>query len=260
MRILKSLAYLFYFLTALPVLPAAAQDSLVVETTSVFDTTVSDAGTSTTFSFDTISGVTALEARERIIPDTVLQRLRSDEAFWYANADIKKAVPVKKEGSWWRLQDWFAQEWFRGLLWAIITGAFAAVLFLFLLRSDIRLFRKPAAVIERAEEAVLSNDIFSIDYSAELKKAIAQNNLRLAVRLHYLETLALLAGKSLLQYKEESTNSDYLLQVYSTPHYAPFKKLTRHFEYTWYGQFEVGPEAYRNIESDFTTFKNSMAI
>jgi hypothetical protein len=241
-------------------LPATAQDTVVVETTSAFDTTVADAGTSTTFSFDTISGATAMEARERIIPDTVLQRLHSDEAFWYANADIKKAVSVKKEGSQWRLQDWFAQEWFRGLLWAIIIGAFAAVLFLFFLRSDIRLFRKPAATIESGEEAALSKDIFSIDYAAELKNAIAQNNLRLAVRLHYLETLALLAGKGILQYKEESTNSDYLLQVYPTPHYAVFKKLTRHFEYAWYGQFEVGPEAYRNIETDFATFKNSMAI
>jgi hypothetical protein len=101
---------------------------------------------------------------------------------------------------------------------------------------------------------------FPLIMRPSFKNAIAQKNLRLAVRLHYLETLALLAGKGILQYKEESTNSDYLLQVYPTPHYAVFKKLTRHFEYAWYGQFEVGPDAYRNIETDFATFKNSMAI
>jgi hypothetical protein len=260
MRFLKSLAYLFCFLSALPVLPAAAQDSHVVETSTVLDTTVADAGASSTFLFDTVSGPTAMEARERIIPDTVLQRLRSDEAFWYANADIKKESSVKQEGSRWRLQGWFAQEWFRGLLWAIIISAFAAVLFLFLLRSDIRLFRKPAATVESEEEAFISKDIFSIAYEAELQNAVALKNFRLAVRLQYLQTLVLLSGKGLLQYKEESTNSDYLMQVYATPYYGPFKKLTRHFEYVWYGQFEVGPDAYRNIETDFTTFKNSMDV
>jgi hypothetical protein len=89
---------------------------------------------------------------------------------------------------------------------------------------------------------------------------VALKNFRLAVRLQYLQTLVLLSGKGLLQYKEESTNSDYLMQVYATPYYGPFKKLTRHFEYVWYGQFEVGPDAYRNIETDFTTFKNSMDV
>jgi hypothetical protein len=233
----------------LPALPLLAQDTTVLETTSVYDSAVSVPEISTSFSFDTISGVTETEARERIIPDTVLQRLHNDEAFWYANAELKKAVPVKKVKSRSLLQDWFTQEWFRGLLWAIITGSFVAVLFLFLLKSNIRLFRKPPVVIHEGEEASLSKDIFSIEYESELQTAVAQKNFRLAVRLQYLQTLVLLASKGLLQYKEESTNSDYLLQVYNTPHYALFKKLTLHFEYAWYGQFEVGPGGlpqYRN--------------
>ena len=263
MRILKSFycrCLLYFIVAAMAALPVGAQDTTVIETTTEYDSVVAAPESGNSFPFDTLSAITAMEARERIIPDTVLQRLRSDEVFWYANAELKKAVLVKKEKTRWLLQDWFAQEWFRGLLWALITISFVAVLFLFLLKSNIQLFRKAPVVIQTGEEVPLSKDIFSIAYEAELQNAVAQKNFRLAVRLHYLQTLALLAGKGLLQYKEESTNSDYLLQLYNTPHYALFKKLTLHFEYAWYGQFEVGPDAYRNIETDFTNFKNSMAI
>ncbi len=61
-----------------------------------------------------------------------------------------------------------------------------------------------------------------------------------------------------MQYKEDLTNSAYEMQLRQSPYYGPFKKLTRHFEYTWYGQFPVSPEVFANIEIDFSTFKNSM--
>jgi hypothetical protein len=131
---------------------------------------------------------------------------------------------------------------------------------LFLLKSNPKLFRKKATAVYTNDELQITENIFSINYHEELKKALAQNEYRTAVRLQYLQLLAQLSGKELIEYQEGRTNSDYLVQLYSTPYYKGFKTLTRHFDYAWYGQFPITKEAYQTIETDFATFRSSMSL
>lgn len=225
---------------------------------TAMDTLATTVATDSVFIFDTVAASRITMSEERNVPDSVLQRLRSDEAFWYANADFKKAAtrqPRNKSP----LQLLFGQEWFRTLLWVIITGSFCAVILLFLLKSNITLFRKkPAAIAVETEES--QETIFSIDYENAVKKAVQAKDYRAAVRYHYLQTLTLLSGKGLITYKEEYTNSDYLMQLRQTPYYSAFKNLTHHFEYAWYGKFAIAPDAFKNIATEFITFKKDMAV
>ena len=130
----------------------------------------------------------------------------------------------------------------------------------FLLKSNPKLFRKKAAPVYANDEPQITENIFSINYDKELKKALAQNDYRTAVRLQYLQLLAQLSGKEVIQYQEGRTNSDYLVQLHPTPYYKGFKILTRHFDYAWYGQFPITGEAYQTIENDFATFRSSMSL
>lgn len=213
---------------------------------------------SAVFRADKIAAVTTW--KERSVPDTTLKRLRSDDAFWYANANLKKkaAAPGKEAGSFW--QKLFAQAWFYNLLWAIIIVSFVAVIVVFLLKSNISLFQKKAAVIRENNLSEPAEDIFSIDYDKALRDAVAANDLPAAIRFQYLHTLTVLCAKKLIHYSSEHTNADYLLQLQHTPYYGGFKKLTRHFEYAWYGKFAVTSPMYEAIAQDFATFKNSMGV
>jgi hypothetical protein len=209
------------------------------------------------FHFDTITaGVAPL--RQQTIPESTLQRLHRDNAFWYANAAFEKKAPAKRNLSF--LQRLVMQEWFRNLLWAIIVCSFVVVLILFLMKSNITLFHKKPTVIQTAGESFFRENIFTINYESEISNAIQVGDFRLAVRLYYLQTLALLAGKNLIEYNDGFTNSDYVMQLRQSSYYGAFKKLTRHFEYTWYGHFPVTPDAFLNMEADFSTFKNSMEV
>jgi hypothetical protein len=208
------------------------------------------------FQFDTITaGALSLEAKK--IPDSTMQRLRSDDAFWYVNATFKKPA-APRNLSW--LQQLFSQAWFRNLIWAIIVCSFVIVLVLFLMKSNIQLFHRKPAALQTSNALTPNENIFSIDYEREIMQAKQAGDLRLAVRLYYLQTLALLSGRHLIQYKGDRTNSEYVTQLRQSSLYTPFKKLTRHFEYTWYGQFPVSAEIFANMETDFSTFKNSMGI
>jgi hypothetical protein len=190
------------------------------------------------------------------IPDSALQNLKKDEAFWYVNKVPKRQKPPELDPNKKYSEPFYLQNWFRTLLWIVIIGAFIAVLIWFLIASDIKLFRKKAAVLQSAEDIAINEDIFSINYEQELEKAIANENYRLGVRLMYLHVLRLFSEKDIIQYKMEKTNSDYLLQLYNTSYYKDFFRLTRNFEYVWYGKFDISSAAFEMIRQDHTKIKS----
>jgi hypothetical protein len=189
------------------------------------------------------------------IPDTTLNAIRNDDAFWYANKAPKKQKPPETKPL---KKPFFLEDWFRTLLWIIIIGCFIAVLIWFLIASDVRLFRKKPKALEEEIDTALSEDIFAINYEQELQKAIAKNDFRLGVRLLYLHILRIFADNGILQYKMERTNSDYLAQLYNTTYYKNFFRLTRNFEYVWYGKFDISAEAFQMIQQDYKNLKEQV--
>lgn len=206
--------------------------------------------------FDTVDLNRLPAVQERVVADSVLRRLKSDEAFWYANRAVQQQVRQPKQPP--LLVRLFQQAWFRNLLWIIIVVAFVSVLLWYLASLNVQLFhRKPVAIIETKEEE-LPRDIFTIAYESEIEKAVGAGNYRLAVRLLYLQLLVRLSEGGMLQYKEDRTNSEYLMQLYPTAYYKDFFRLTRSFEYTWYGQFALTAPVFELIRKDFVTFNQRL--
>ena len=191
----------------------------------------------------------------RKVGDSAVTTLRKDDDFWYVNEAPKKEEPPKKKPS--TLDNLAKKEWFRNLLWVLVVGGFVAVLIWFIISSDIQLFKKQSTAITKQEEDedLVNQSIFDINYDQEIQKAISNQNFRLAIRLLYLQTLKRLSEENIINYKQERTNSDYLMQVFNTQYYKDFFRLTRHFEYAWYGQFPVAPASFEVIKTEFTNFK-----
>jgi hypothetical protein len=191
----------------------------------------------------------------RPVPDSTIQNLKRNEAYWYADVAPQKKIPKKQDSSTPFLQ----RGWMKDLAWFIIIGCFAAVLIWFLASSNIRLFRKPPATIVSEEESFTTEDFFSLNYEKEIKKSVDAKEYRLAVRLLYLRTLKDLADKEIIRYKQERTNSDYLFDLSGTTYYKDFFRLTRDFEYSWYGKFDISDDAFSMMHTDFTNFKQRIA-
>ena len=116
---------------------------------------------------------------------------------------------------------------------------------------------KPIQDEEAPEE--IPDDIFSIQYEREIKKAVDNKNYRLAIRLWYLLTLKELADRNIIDYRHEKTDSDYVNSLYGSSYYHNFFRLTRNFEYTWYGQFDLSGEAFAMMQNDFSNFKTALS-
>jgi hypothetical protein len=224
-----------------------AQDTIGVATPPIIEEYAD------TSSFDTVSSAMVSMVEEKQVPDSVLKNLLNDEDFWYANQTPLKEKQVNEQQSFlWKLS---RQQWFKVLAWIIIAGGFAGVLLWYLATSNVRLFRRQAKSFGDGIYDSFSENIFTIDYDTEIQKAIDSANYRFAVRLMYLQTLKSLSQTNKIKYQQQKTNYDYVLQLFNTSYYKPFFKLTRNFEYTWYGQFEVSENAFVNMKKDFSDFK-----
>lgn len=105
----------------------------------------------------------------------------------------------------------------------------------------------------------LDDDIHAIsDWEVQLREAIEKENYRLAIRLHYHMILQKLEAENYIQYNKQKTNNDYIQEVKTKRNDNDFTRITRHFDYVWYGQFPLQKEEYESIEIHFLTFKRSL--
>jgi hypothetical protein len=193
----------------------------------------------------------------RQISGNRVKELQQDEAFWYANASLKKNKPADKEEL---KTPFFQRTWFQALLWLVIIAGFAIFLLMYLSGSNINLFRRKNVRINKEgnDEELINEDIFAINYQKEIDKATRQGDYRLATRLRFLLILKNLSEKNIIQYKPGRTNFDYLQQLQATQYYPDFFRITRNYEYSWYGQFEVSENSYSIIKKDFESFEKKL--
>ncbi len=101
-------------------------------------------------------------------------------------------------------------------------------------------------------------NIHEIDFDTEIEKAVAQHNYRLAVRLLYLKCLKQLSDAKLINWQIEKSNAAYLRELTQAGPQQTFGRLTRQFEYVWYGDFPIDGETYGNILNLFQDFKKQL--
>lgn len=192
--------------------------------------------------------------QKKEIPDSIKKTMLQDEEFWYANHVFEK----EKERIFKKSTPLREQTWFKTLMWLIIIGGFSYALISYLGSNNIGLFRRSVKGIAEESQIIETENIFEINYRERIERAVKAGNYQLAVRLHFLQMLKSLAGKNIIQYKQDRTNFDYLMQLRSSAYYNDFFKLTRNYEYAWFGDFPVNEETYTVIKNNFEKFDSGL--
>jgi hypothetical protein len=188
----------------------------------------------------------------RQFPDSSLKKLQKDDDFWYVNYPFEKK---EEEAEIDTGTPFMETPLFQTILWLVIIGGFATFVIIYLANSNVGLFRKKNNVVKSDEAMEAETDnIFEINYQKEIDRAVSKGNYRFAVRLMFLQLLKNLSDKQVIHYRQDSTNFDYLLQLHQTRHYQDFFRLTRNYEYSWYGQFDIDPDTFSLIRKDFENF------
>ncbi|MBV4359346.1 hypothetical protein [Pinibacter aurantiacus] len=227
------------------------------------------------FAADKFSGKT--------ISPSLIDSLKKDKDFWYASAvekfkvkqkaylqfaDSVKRVNADNPEPASKPDESFEDDSPRiinigpGLQYLLLGAAiliFLGALVYFLSSNKVGFFAPSNKNIDdQPEETDLGENIFILPYQDLLNKAIKDKNYRLATRILYLQTLKLLSENGIITFKPDSTNIHYLMQLNKTAYYDDFFKVTRHYEYVWYGKFDVTPEMYEKISKDFSTMQKKI--
>jgi hypothetical protein len=190
----------------------------------------------------------------RQVPGKVIDSLKKDDAFWYADHVFEKKQ--SKEKNFKTTEPSF--QWINMTTLLVIVVLFLGILAWYLLQNNI-VGRNQPITSKKISEDLSTEDIFDINYQKEIEKAMNAGDYRLAIRLMFLRLLTQLSQKRIIEYKQERTNFDYLSQLHSTRYYNDFFRLTRNYEYAWYGKFEVNQETFSIIKNEFEKFHRRLS-
>lgn len=98
----------------------------------------------------------------------------------------------------------------------------------------------------------------SDDLNRLIDSAAEAGNFREAVRLLYQKTLKELSSAGLIEWATNKTNHDYLYEIDSHPSSDSFRKLTRIYEYTEYGDFGIGREGFNNVRTLYSSLSEQL--
>ena len=214
----------------------------------------------------------------KTIPDSIISKFENDDDFWYINEtqDFKnmylrlqsdpafrdslmkargfdrqdKRVTVHEIGT--------RPEWLDTFIWILVIAIVIASVIYFLSTNKISFFSRSDKKIMGENENAEEEDFFTMKYPELIRRAVAEKNFRLAVRLHYLQTLKMMDEKKLIRYIPEHTNQHYLLQIQRTKYFDDFATVTRDYEYVWYGKFSLSEAGYQQVREDFTNLQNKV--
>jgi len=98
------------------------------------------------------------------------------------------------------------------------------------------------------KEGEIIEDIRSIDFEVNIKKAYENKNYREVIRNYYLFTLNKLDEKGIIKWKKGKTNNEYLYEISEGNLKRNFSALNHYFEYAIYGEFDVSENLAKTSE------------
>ena len=199
-----------------------------------------------------------------------IEAYKTEKAFEYLNKI--------EEDSWWiRLKRWLNLKWNAFLQWlfgdyqtnAFWSAVLQALPYLLLVLVTvvitwlfIRLNPANAVMAEpikgtvnlqKEEEIVKTADISSL-----IDRAIDDENYRLAVRYLYLKSLRILDKNKHISYRFQKTNEDYINEIKETKIKEQFIKITRLYDFIWYGDFNLSKERFTKVNEEFKKMEESL--
>ena len=146
-------------------LNAGAQDSLIVSPPVETGDSVYEPSVSNNYQFKRANGADKVDVRK--VPDADLNKLKSDDNYWYINEvprrEKKDSEPIKKP------VNLFDRPWIKTLFWVVLIGGFIALLVWFLATSNISLFRKNRKL--EADKSTIEEEtenIFELNFEREI--------------------------------------------------------------------------------------------
>ncbi len=109
---------------------------------------------------------------------------------------------------------------------------------------------KSAKIFINEDEHIIKNE----DIEELIIKAIEKKDYRLATRFFYLNILKNLSDKELIEWKPDKTNREYVKELSEKGMKGLFSKLSKIYDYVWYGKYFPGETDFLQVKEDYRKF------
>lgn len=193
------------------------------------------------------------------VDQSIIEEYQNDSSFNYS------AEPKEDSNFFERLQSLFF-KWLNKIIraigltwelrWLAIIVLLATVTYFAVKNSKVTWFKPHTNAVTLADDENIHPE--TIDWEAEIQKAIAARQFRLAVRFQFLLILKTLSQESHIEWRDEKTNYDYIRELTDSNMKSGFDKLCRLYEAVWYGNFPITEGDYKEMATDFSAFGTSI--
>ena len=207
---------------------------------------------------------------EQTISENDLESYRSDDNFNYNTTEAKENA-LDRFFQWLRnglrkfFESLFGVKGAAGILlfiFRILPYLLLAFLVFLLLRFFLKVnsnrpigkTQPKGSVLVSEEEQIIRNE----NINALISTAIANGDFRLAIRYYYLLALKHLTLKELIIWEPQKTNKDYLQELQTSRFKADFEKITRIYDYVWYGEFAIDDHRFNSLKNDFEALNSKL--
>ena len=147
---------------------------------------------------------------------------------------------------------------FTALFYLLVIGILGFLLFKLFSNNSVSV--KKIDPITQVPFNVINDEenIHEANFDRILQEALQQREYRLAIRVHYLIALKELSNQQLINWKKDTTNSEYIKQLNEKPLLNLFKKITTIYEKVWFRETELDESNYYIVLPAFTSFMSSI--
>lgn len=196
----------------------------------------------------------------RTVNEELLEQYRNQPEYYYDLQPIEQESLLSKIKSW-LMGKILALIKKAGNLWVLRYFVIGGILLFFIFRMTKTSF---SGIINPTKQIVPilfsdQEDPSQIQWENLIQQAKQENNFRLAVRYHFLNTLKMLSRKGIIKWQNQKTNRQYEREIINEILKDSFHQISGLYEAVWYGNFTVKANDYLLIEQDFNSFNKSLS-
>jgi hypothetical protein len=180
------------------------------------------------------------------------------DSFLRAQAGQQKPHPELKPPSvpWWIKA--LVSTPAKMIYWSLAIGLVLFVLYRLFFAEGyfLRRHKRSSVVIHDFEEE--EEDPTSINWQTRIREAEQREDFRMAIRYQHRYLLAQLHEHKWIVFTREKTNSHYVREAKAFPLHADFVRVTRVFDYVWFGRVPMSASDYQPWNAIYNTLQQAL--
>lgn len=144
------------------------------------------------------------------------------------------------------------------LLWMLLAALVMWVVWRIFKNNGIYIFARGAGKVKAPDDHEHSDHFVPTSWETVIARAEESEDYRLALRHAFRHIVHKMQEQQILKSDNAQSNGQYLNALRNSVFFDDFRSLLRHYEYVWYGHYELGAASYRSVKRIYLEIRSKL--